>query len=196
MKDRPFSQTVKGRKKYNPSEYFTLTLSEPFANGAIGTVHRASAQFEVDSITVEYHELVVKFAFQGEHQEELRREYKIYQHMAKIGYTANILRVHGLFQDFETGLLAMVMDYGGLTLGTTKGNQPFTEKGQKVLWDALQDLHSDANVLHGDIKANNIVVDSSGNVYFIDFHRARVLVDTHPDSFEYDCDALVEMVFP
>ncbi|KIM41011.1 hypothetical protein M413DRAFT_445771, partial [Hebeloma cylindrosporum] len=155
MKDRPFSQTVKGRQKYNPSEYFTLTLDEPFANGAIGTVHRASAKFEFGSTTVEYPGLAVKLAFQEEHQEQLRKEYKIYQHMAKVGYTANILRVHGLFQDCETGLLAMIMDYGGPTLGRTKGYQSFTEKEQNALWDALQGLH-DANVLHGDIKSNNI----------------------------------------
>ncbi|KIM41026.1 hypothetical protein M413DRAFT_28122 [Hebeloma cylindrosporum] len=111
--------------------------------------------------------------------------------MAKVGYTANILRVHGLFQDCETGLLAMIMDYGGPTLGTTKGNQSYTEKEQIALWDALQGLH-DANVLHGDIKSNNIVIDSSDNTYFIDFDCAQI--NPHPDSFENDQDAL-ELIF-
>ncbi|KIM41014.1 hypothetical protein M413DRAFT_28111 [Hebeloma cylindrosporum] len=104
MKDR-ILQEIKGRKKYSPSEYFTLTLTEPFATGAIGTVHRASARFQFHSTTIEYPELAVKFAFHEEHQEQLRHEYKVYRHMASVGFTMNILRVHGLFQDSYTDLI-------------------------------------------------------------------------------------------
>ncbi|KIM41012.1 hypothetical protein M413DRAFT_28109 [Hebeloma cylindrosporum] len=114
--------------------------------------------------------------------------------MAKVGYTANILRVHGLFQDFETGLFAMVMDYGGPTLRRTKGNQPFTEEEQQALRDALHHLHNGANVVHGDITAHNIVIGSSLKIYFIDFHCAQIFVNALPDVFEYDWDALEEVL--
>ncbi|KIM41017.1 hypothetical protein M413DRAFT_28113 [Hebeloma cylindrosporum] len=194
MKDRPFSQPVKGRKKHKPSEYFTLTLSEPFDHGAIGTVHRASAKFEVESTTVEYPGLAVKLGFEAEHQERLRNEYKIYQHMAKVGFTANILRVHGLFHDCETGLLALVMDYGGPTLGEVmfqKGDKKFTSQEREALWDALHGLHK-ANVLHGDIRTSNITVDGSDNVYFIDFDCAEI--DPPPDAFEDDEDSLASIL--
>ena len=65
------------------------------------------------SRTFKYSDLVVKLAFTEENQEKLRHEYTIYRHLAAIGFTENILRVYGLFQDAETGVLAIVMDYGG-----------------------------------------------------------------------------------
>ena len=108
----------KRQSKYSSSEYFHLTLREPMGEGAIGIVHHATAiTTRPESGSEVQLNLLVKLALEDEQRERLRREYGIYQHMASATeQVEGIVAVHGLFEDTQTGVLALLMDDGGTTL--------------------------------------------------------------------------------
>ncbi|KIM39071.1 hypothetical protein M413DRAFT_29639 [Hebeloma cylindrosporum] len=167
---------LKTKASYTASNYFSLSIEQHLASGSIGIVHRASATFKSGSRTYKYSNLAVKLAFTEENQRKLRYEYGIYRHLAHHGVTENILRVYGLFQDAETGVLAIVMDYGGTSLVNrkVKGSAISCSEEEKFAFsEALKKLHA-AGVLHGDIESQNLLIDSCNNVYFIDFHSASL----------------------
>ncbi|KIM39073.1 hypothetical protein M413DRAFT_235543 [Hebeloma cylindrosporum] len=132
----PFKEP-KGNTTYLASDYFTITLTEQISRGAVGTIYKASALFRLGSKTVEYSRLVVKMAFSEKRQEGLAHEYEIYQHLARVKCTENILPVHGLFRDAETGALALVMDIGGINLISREiqrgGDSSYTQEERCVL---------------------------------------------------------------
>ena len=112
-------QEPRRKARYPPSQYFSLTLGDQIGRGAVGVVYRASAQFVSGSKTFQYPRLVVKVALY-EHQHALRHEYSIYKLLVSRGVAQNILPVYGMFQDAETGLLVLVMEYGGDSLASRR----------------------------------------------------------------------------
>ena len=88
------------------------------AEGAIGIVHRATAIATLPESGSEARlNLLVKLALENEQRERLRSEYAIYQHMASASeQVEGIVSVHGLFEDTQTGVLALLMNDGGTTL--------------------------------------------------------------------------------
>ncbi|KIM39085.1 hypothetical protein M413DRAFT_29653 [Hebeloma cylindrosporum] len=193
---RPVPKKLKAKASYAASDYFSLSIWQYLASGAIGTVHRASATFKSVSRTYQYSDLAVKLAFTEANQDDLRYEYAMYRHLAQIGFTEHILRVYGLLQDAETGVLAIVMDYGGPCLASREVEEseviPCTEEEKIAFSDALKKLHL-AGVIHGDIRSNNLLVDSStSKVYFIDFDCAGV--HPTPENFEYEKNVLAVLL--
>ena len=115
--DTPFKEPSR-KGNYNSSQYFSLTLSEPIASGAIGVVHRALAEIELESGLKVQHRLAVKLVFSNYFgsQRKLRKEHSIYHHLASKHDVEGLLPVYGLFEDTETGTLALIMDDGGSSI--------------------------------------------------------------------------------
>ncbi|KAJ3515655.1 hypothetical protein NLJ89_g1625 [Agrocybe chaxingu] len=148
----------KQQRKFSPSQYFTLLLGKPLAEGAIG--------------------VVLKLAFGKDEQEKLWHEYKVYQHMWQNKEMKGIVRVFGLFQDAETGTLALMMEHGGISATMREAAHTgqisvlhLTTEERDSLVSALTSIH-DAGVVHGDFRTDNIVIDNSNQFRIIDFDRA------------------------
>lgn len=112
----PSFQEPKRKSKYRSYEYFSLSLSERLARGAIGVVHEAKLILETKSSGILQRDLIVKLAFSSAERQRLRKEYAVYQHLASAEGVEGIIDVHGLFRDMETGTLALLMDHAGVTL--------------------------------------------------------------------------------
>lgn len=104
------------RTLYNTSQYMTAKLRSPFGRGAIGVAHRATIELAGPTGETIQHQCIVKFAFAEEARAALKKEFDMYQHLAKKDVVSGVIRVHGLFEDTETDTLALIMDYGGYSL--------------------------------------------------------------------------------
>jgi hypothetical protein len=115
--DKAFKESSR-KASYTPSQYFSLTLSEPIGSGAIGVVHRALVEIELESGFKVQHRLVVKLVFSNfsGSQRKLRKEHSIYHYLASKDGVEGVLPVYGLFEDTETGTLALIMDDGGSSI--------------------------------------------------------------------------------
>ena len=100
------------------------------------------------------------------------------------------------------------MEYGGDSLASRQteegGRVSFTEQERYVvaifphlenprmtITDAFHELHGQGT-LHGDIRLNNLLLDSSGAVYIIDFDRADV--DVGEKQFKEEMDELADLL--
>ncbi|KAF8969014.1 hypothetical protein BDZ97DRAFT_302490 [Flammula alnicola] len=172
------------RASYSSRQYFSLHLSEPMGRGAVGVVHRASAEIRTESGSILNYPLVIKFVFSDqEKQDSLRHEYSIYRHLARASGIEGILPVYGLFEDTDSGTLALIMDDGGTTLRRRK----FASTGQSTLITTISDKERDAlmramkaihqaGVRHHDIRSDNILVNQNEEAFIIDFDRAELTV--------------------
>ncbi|KAF8971167.1 hypothetical protein BDZ97DRAFT_2054891 [Flammula alnicola] len=179
--DMPF-EAPNRKMTYSSAQYFSLTLSEPMGWGAIGVIHRGSADIRLEPGRKLSHSLTVKFVFSmdEEARNKLRHEYSIYQHLASAGGVEGILCVYGLFEDIESGALALIMDEGGTTLtrrevARTGSSEVVhtSETERKALARALKSIHR-AGVRHKDIRSDNILVNADNEVFIIDFDQAEL----------------------
>ncbi|KIM35343.1 hypothetical protein M413DRAFT_32590 [Hebeloma cylindrosporum] len=168
---------LRRKARYSSSEYFTLILGDPMGSGAVGLVYKASATFRSGSKSFAHARLAVKLAFLERQRALLRHEYAMYKLLASRGITENILPVYGLFQDAETGILGLAMEYGGESVTCRKSEKTrqvsFTKQERTTIMNAFHQLHG-VGILHGDIRLNNILLHSSGAVYVIDLDQAKV----------------------
>ncbi|KAJ3515650.1 hypothetical protein NLJ89_g1626 [Agrocybe chaxingu] len=169
----------KRKGAYKPSQYFTLLLRQPLAGGAVGVGHPAEAVFESTSRgSVRNDNLVVKLAFGEAEQEKMWHEYRIYQHMWRNRDIKGIIKVYGMFQDAETGTLALLMEHGGTSATRREAARTgqidvlhVTSEERNSLELALDSIHA-TGVVHGDVRSDNIVIDSSNQFKIIDFDCA------------------------
>ncbi|KIM40416.1 hypothetical protein M413DRAFT_28883 [Hebeloma cylindrosporum] len=183
------------KARYPPSEYFTLTLGDQLGRGSVGIAYQASVTFISESNTFEHSRLVVKMSYFESQKTSLRHEYAMYKLLVTRGVAQNILPVYGMFQDAETGMLVLVMEYGGESLSSRDpegtGRVPFTEQERMTITYAFRKLHA-RGILHGDIRLNNLLMDSSGAVYIIDFDRAEV--DPEEKQLQEEMDELAGLL--
>ncbi|KDQ20408.1 hypothetical protein BOTBODRAFT_169166 [Botryobasidium botryosum FD-172 SS1] len=147
---------------YGPCESIALVLISDMAEGATGVVH--SAVLEVETPGGEYftHKVVVKLAFAPKQQTRLRNEHAIYEYLESQG-VRGLVTIFGLFVDAEEGgPLALVMSHAGTPLRSGKVSATVEKLGE---------IHK-AGVIHGDIRAQNLLVNESGEVTVIDFDAA------------------------
>ncbi|PPQ71945.1 hypothetical protein CVT26_007174, partial [Gymnopilus dilepis] len=161
---------------YQAGEYFSLTLGEPLGRGAVGVVHGAKLELELESGEMLVRDdLVIKLAFTTEQQKMMAKEYEVYGHLSRKKNVKGIVAVHGLFLDPETRTLGMLMDNGGRSLHsreTEEGKGFFvTEQERSAFIQALQSLHR-AGVRHNDLRADNLLINSRNEVFIIDFDQA------------------------
>ncbi|CAA7267699.1 unnamed protein product [Cyclocybe aegerita] len=191
----------KQQRKFSPFQYFTLLLGKPLAEGAIGVGHPAQALFMSSSgSTRRFENLVLKLAFGKDEQEKLWHEYKVYQHMWQNKEMKGIVRVFGLFQDAETGTLALMMEHGGISATMREAARTgqisvlhLTTEERDSLVSALTSIH-DAGVVHGDFRTDNIVIDNSNQFRIIDFDRAIFEDPKTSGRMVFEMDELNELV--
>ncbi|KAJ3515660.1 hypothetical protein NLJ89_g1619 [Agrocybe chaxingu] len=169
----------KRQSKYPPTNYFHATIyGEPIGHGAVGPVHKATIVITLQSGVDCQGEFLIKFAFSEEKQTKLRNEMAIYEHLARASNVEGVVAVHGLFEDVETGTLAMIMDDAGISLLKRElerrghpGPVRTTRKERDAFMRALNSIHK-AGVLHNDIRPHNLVARPDGRVSIIDFDQA------------------------
>jgi hypothetical protein len=65
--------------------------------------------------TLKRDDLVIKLAFEEEQKTRMQHEFAVYAHLAKNKVTG-VVTVHGLFNDPDSGTLALLMDNAGQNL--------------------------------------------------------------------------------
>ncbi|KIM39107.1 hypothetical protein M413DRAFT_29667 [Hebeloma cylindrosporum] len=168
--DQPFKEPSR-KATFLPSQYFSLTLSKPIGSGAVGTVHRALAEIELQSGVKVQHRLAVKLVFSDYSgcQRRLWKEYSIYQHLASKDGVEGVLPVYGIFEDTETGTLALIMDDGGSSL---QNGVSVPQEKQMSFTRAMTSIHR-AGIRHLGLRPNNLLINEKGETFIIDFDRAR-----------------------
>ncbi|KIM42836.1 hypothetical protein M413DRAFT_444485, partial [Hebeloma cylindrosporum] len=174
------------KAKYQTHEYFTLMLGQPLGDGATGVVHPAALEIQVKDDTgatsiLKRNDLVVKLAFEEEQKTRMQHEFTVYAHLAKKNVTG-VPTVHGLFNDLDSGTLALLMDNAGQNLREREKERTgekfpqqvsTTQEERKAFVAAMKRIHR-AGIKHMDIRADNLVIHpESGKVAIIDFDRAK-----------------------
>ncbi|KIM39104.1 hypothetical protein M413DRAFT_236022 [Hebeloma cylindrosporum] len=169
--DQPFKEPSR-KATYNSSQYFSLILSEEIGSGAIGVVHRATAELQLESGLKVHHRLAVKLVFSNHlgYQRKLRKEHSIYHYLASKDNIEGVLPVYGLFEDTETGTLALIMDDGGSSI---RYGVSVPEKQRISFTRAMASIHR-AGVRHFDLRPNNLLINEEGETFIIDFDRAQL----------------------
>ncbi|KIM42823.1 hypothetical protein M413DRAFT_26808 [Hebeloma cylindrosporum] len=175
------------KAKYQTHEYFTLMLGPPLGDGATGIVHPAALEIQVKYdtgmiSTLRRNDLVVKLAFEEEQKTRMQHEFTVYAHLAKKNVTGVPIVHHGLFNDPDSGTLALLMDNVGQNLrereeertGEQFPKQVSTTKEERRAFVAVMKSIHKAGIKHMDIRADNLVIHpESGKVAIIDFDRAK-----------------------
>ena len=91
----------------------------------------------------------------------------------------NVVRVHDWFEENETAYIVMEFIEGRtLTSLINKGQGPSPKTAKHYflqLAEALQTIH-DSNILHRDIKPDNIIINQQGRAKLIDFGAAKEFI--------------------
>ncbi|KDR68681.1 hypothetical protein GALMADRAFT_282866 [Galerina marginata CBS 339.88] len=120
---QPFEQT--NQSKFSSTQYFELVLGEPLGTGAVGVVHPASLSTFFESGRTLRQSIVVKLAFSDEQKSKLENDFKMYSILASAEEPVEgIVTVHGLFEDPESGALALFMEHGGQSFRELDKKQP------------------------------------------------------------------------
>ncbi|KDR66158.1 hypothetical protein GALMADRAFT_283987 [Galerina marginata CBS 339.88] len=168
----------KMKAKYRCHEYISLTLKEPLGRGAVGVVHPVMLELVLESGEIMTQDFTFKLAFSVEQMEKLYHEFQIYQQLSKQEDVEGIVTVHGLFKDQESRTLAMLMSDGGVSLRRREMERSgdavqvvTTSEEKDSFLRALNSIHR-AGIRHHDIRADNLLVNSDGQVFIIDFDCA------------------------
>ncbi|KAG6877268.1 hypothetical protein C0992_010402 [Termitomyces sp. T32_za158] len=177
------SGTVVSQKKYQPHEYFRVTVTSELARGSTGDAHAATIDFsDTNEKTISFPNVVVKFAFAAVQKKRLRHEFSVYSRLMSANARGFPL-AFGLFEDIETEALVLIMEHAGLTLWDCR----LSDKSQRLQFvisesekyaylDALQSIH-EAGVRHRDLRLENLTIKSNGEPCIIDFDRAEIEAD-------------------
>ncbi|KAG6834230.1 hypothetical protein H0H93_011034 [Arthromyces matolae] len=195
----PFLRSGAKRKaSYGPREYMSLVLTSKLGNGAIGIAYNGRLELLVDNRAREA-SVVVKLALEEGHVESLRHEYSIYEHLSDRGVVEGIPSVLGLFEDLESGVLALVMSHVGQNLWDLRPDksQDFVRVPPEIEYvlcvgasqdhaerlsfrdqyvQILKNIH-EAGVLHSDIGPSNLMMKGDDDAAIIDFDQARLFPD-------------------
>ncbi|KAF9039609.1 hypothetical protein BDZ89DRAFT_1060767 [Hymenopellis radicata] len=147
---------------YPSASYITLVLGSRLGRGATGDVYNATVP------KAKHGPVVVKLATTFERLCRLRHEYSVYAHLEAAG-VEYIPRLFGFYQDGHRNVGALVLGNAGDNLAARNGR--LTDDQKEELRRALSAIHA-AGVIHRDLRAWNILIDSSGRISIIDFDRA------------------------
>ncbi|KAF7309352.1 Protein kinase domain-containing protein [Mycena indigotica] len=178
------------KRSYQPYETFDIVLTSRIGSGATGTVHGATARMTTkDGQRLTEENLIVKMAFKERPQRRMRHEYEVYKHLAEHGVTG-VPRIYGLFEDLEGGAIALVMSNCGQDLwrlrpDKSKARTAVTPAQSNRFTEILENVHR-AGVRHHDIRAENLMIDSAGEAFIVDFDRARLNPSEGKKKWEMD----------
>ncbi|KAF9042139.1 hypothetical protein BJ165DRAFT_1485833 [Panaeolus papilionaceus] len=179
-------QPPKSNKRYLLRECMNFVATEKIASGSAAAVFRGVVQIQTEGGGKMIEERVVlKIPLGTQPPSKIYDEYKTYVNFSAAGIMEGILPVYGVFEDVETGSLAMMIRDGGIDLWQREreregrglrsdwmpGQISLSEEEFDVLHQVIKCINM-LGILHFDIKPNNILCDESGKVYIIDFDSA------------------------
>lgn len=157
----------------SPSQWGHLTILEPIGTGQFGTVYRAhDGTLQID--------VALKLATAGASASlDASRMLEEARLLAKVHHP-NVVRVYGA--DRRAGRVGMWMDLvRGNTLEQLTQRSRFSAAESVVigieLCRALAAIHA-VGVLHGDLKAHNVIRQEGGRIVLVDFGSGRALAET------------------
>jgi serine/threonine-protein kinase len=152
-----------------PAMWRHLTLLETVGQGRFGTVYRAfDTQLQID--------VALKLSHPGTDSLDTASAIQEARLLAKVRHP-NVVRVYGA--DTEQGRVGIWMDLvRGRTLADVVKNGPLRARDATSigiqLCDALAAVHAE-QILHGDLKAHNVMRRDDGSVVLLDFGAGRRL---------------------
>ncbi|TFK62281.1 hypothetical protein BDN72DRAFT_882720 [Pluteus cervinus] len=187
-KNHPESQ-----RDYCPTEVLKLVLGPCFSEGAIGKLHTATIITSTNDSALPQIDVVVKLAISRHHRRRVRREYDMYKFLWE-QKVEGILPIYGLFEDYNNLATFLVMGKGGISLWGREFDRPtedslqikVTPRERDMFVGILQGIHK-AGVCHRDIHPGNLIIDTHGNGYIIDFDRAHRNRDEADQLMELTC---------
>ncbi|PPQ98979.1 hypothetical protein CVT24_003475 [Panaeolus cyanescens] len=102
----------KANCKYPLTKCLNFVAKEKLGRGAIGTAFRGTLELETEEGCIVDENIVLKIPLGTKPAERIYDEYSWYERLAKAGVTEGIVKVHGIFEDVETGATALMMQYG------------------------------------------------------------------------------------
>ncbi|KAF9536043.1 hypothetical protein CPC08DRAFT_824855 [Agrocybe pediades] len=200
------------KSEYNPEDYITAIIRDPpLGMGASGVVFRVSVEIQMRSGATMTKEMVLKFSHCNTNLGELYNEYAIYDRLMSRNVSKGIIDVYGLFEDLETGATAILMDDAGKSLSQVReealeelgegvkyeeippAGSFLTEAQRREFLDILKELHA-ARFIHGDIRRQNLMIDSAGDTRIIDFGRATFSAATGDGDYQEELEELLEIL--
>lgn len=156
-----------------------LTILEPIGEGRFGTVHRAFDTVLQIDVALKLSPLTSAEPFDAS---ALLAEARL---LAKVQHP-HVVRIYGV--DETEGRAGIWMEWiPGRTLDAIVGTAPLSE-AEAIdigiqLSQALAAVHA-VNVLHGDIKAHNVIRRENGDVVLVDFGAGRRLTPARPKGID------------
>ncbi|KAF9052280.1 hypothetical protein BDZ89DRAFT_1125735 [Hymenopellis radicata] len=161
------------------SECIVIRLFERIGDGATGDVYRAKLELYRSSGGSDTCDepIVVKLSRTSEGQAALEHEYSIYEHLSTLRTPLKgIPPCLGLFDGDESEQSALILGDCGQTLALRTGRYEPAVTVSNIECSGylriLDGLHA-ADVLHGDLRTWNMLIDDDGQPALIDFDRAR-----------------------
>ncbi|KAF9563601.1 hypothetical protein CPC08DRAFT_319668 [Agrocybe pediades] len=200
------------KSEYNPEDYITVIIRDPpLGTGASGIVFRVSVEIQTRSGATMTKEIVLKFSHWNTNPGELFHEYAIYDQLMSRNVSKGIIGVYGLFEDLDTRTAAILMDDAGKSLSQVR-EEALEELGEDVKYeeippagnflteaqrceflDILKELHA-SSFLHGDIRRQNLMIDSVGDARIVDFGRAMFPSAATADEYQEELEELLEIL--
>lgn len=156
-------------------------LKSRLGSGGMGTVYKATDRFRCDLPESERH-VAIKILHEDLHSSpevltNLRREFCCTQTLSH----KNIVRVYELDRDGDVAFFTMELLEGKTLRAMMQQFHPLPVKHQYA-WPIIRDMgaglaHSHArNIIHGDLKPQNILITNSGEVRILDFGTSSMRV--------------------
>jgi len=157
-------------------------LESRLGRGGMGTVYKAADRFRCDLPENERH-VAIKILHEDLHSRpavltNLRREFYCAQTLAH----KNVVRVYELDRDGDVAFFTMELLEGKTLRAMMQQSHPLPVERRRA-WPIIRDIaaglaHAHArNVLHGDLKPQNIFIPNSGEVRILDFGTSRMRAD-------------------
>lgn len=185
LRQTMISQNIKRQSAFELStgsvfaERFEIISS--LGKGSMGLVFKAMDHELNEPVAIKI--LRKEIADDEEHLERLRSEIKLARRVTH----PNILRTYDLGKVEDTPFLSM--EYvRGMTLRyliDSSGRLPYSAalRVTRQLCDGISCVH-DLGILHRDIKAENVILEPSGNVKLMDFGIARTIKKSETDALD------------
>ena len=166
----------KNQKKLKYSFEKDFHLIKEIGRGSYGNIYLVTLNQTKQNYAVKQIYKKINFIQENEKEKNIYNEKKILKYLSH----PFIIKLHFSFQDEDN--LYLVMDYisGGDLSSYIHNSQNFNEEIAKFylseVYLAIRYLHS-KNIIHRDIKSENILLDSNGHIKLIDFGTSKKGVD-------------------
>ncbi|TFK70022.1 hypothetical protein BDN72DRAFT_839644 [Pluteus cervinus] len=184
---------IEDRQTYAVQESVDIILEAPFSCGAVGSIHTGRVSIRMSDGTYLEEEVVVKLATKPKYRRRIRSEYEAYHKLWSKPVRRGILPIYGLFEECNDFATFLVMGHGGISLAQRQLNlepqdagksrdvdeegegQPIVTAKEREMFVSILEACHKASVCHRDIRPENLLINSEGEGFIIDFDRARII---------------------